>query len=198
MRILGISGTPRSGGNSEHLLTAALEPFRAKSWEFRTFLLSQHTVAPCTGCDVCRQTGTCVIDDDMQILYNAYSSCDALIVASPVYYRNITAQLKAVFDRTYAVQNSRPLAGKVAGAIAVGRGTGGGQALTLTIIHNFFLSCGAICVPGELNGVSAMADAPGDILKQPKRLKQAAILGENILRTASHIHSRDVVFTGQT
>lgn len=92
-----------------------------------------------------------------------------------------------MFDRTYAVQASRPLAGKVGGAIAIGRGTGGGQALTLTIIHNFFLSCGAICVPGELNGVSAVADAPGEILTQPKRLNQAKILGQNMLRIAEYI-----------
>lgn len=180
MRILGISGSPRVGGNSEHLLLVALEPFRAKNWEVDTFFLSQHTVAPCNGCDSCRQISSCVIDDDMTILYDAYSRCDAIIVASPVYYRNVTAQLKAVFDRTYAVRTTQPLTSKAAGAIAVGRGTGGGQALTLTIIHNFFLSCGAICVPGELNGVSAMADAPGDILGQPKRLNQARILGENI------------------
>jgi multimeric flavodoxin WrbA len=66
-----------------------------------------------------------VIDDDMGLLYEAYDRCDAIIVASPVYYRNVTAQLKAVFDRTYAVQAMRPLAGKAGGAIAVGRGTGG-------------------------------------------------------------------------
>lgn len=187
MRILGISGSPRSGGNSEHLLLTALEPFRAKSWEIETFFLSQHTIAPCTGCDSCCQTGSCVIADDMAILYDAYTRCDAVIVASPVYYRNVTAQLKAVFDRTYAVRTAWPLAGKAGGAIAIGRGTGGGQALTLTIIHNFFLSCGAICVPGELNGVSAMADAPGDILTQPKRLNQAKILGENVCNIAERL-----------
>jgi multimeric flavodoxin WrbA len=186
MRILGISGSPRAGGNTEHLLSAALEPFRVKNWDVDTFFLSQHTVAPCNGCDACGQIGTCVIDDDMVLLYEAYDHCDALLVASPVYYRNVTAQLKAVFDRTYAVQALRPLTGKAGGAIAIGRGTGGGQALTLTIIHNFFLSCGAICVPGELNGVSAMADAPGDILAQPKRLNQAKILGENVLKISEH------------
>ncbi len=44
------------------------------------------------------------------------------------------------------------------------------------------LSCGIICVPGELNGVTAVADEPGDILNQPNRLKQAEILGSNILK----------------
>ena len=57
---------------------------------------------------------------------------------------------------------TKPLAG-LWRDVAVGRGTGGGQSIALTVIHNFFLSMGVICVPGELNGVSAVADKPGDI-----------------------------------
>jgi len=74
------------------------------------------------------------------------------------------------------------LTGKLGGAISVGRGQGGGQAIVLTIIHNYYLSSGALCVPGEMNGVSAVADKPGDILSQPNRLKQARTLGENIMK----------------
>ncbi|MBN1936630.1 MAG: flavodoxin family protein [Anaerolineae bacterium] len=188
MFVIGISGSPRAGGNSEVLLKHALAPFAEQGWSVSEFLLSERKVQPCRGCDRCAETGLCVIDDDMHILYDIYARCDALIVASPVYYRNVTAQLKAVFDRTYAVRGQNPLAGllaeKVGGAISVGRGTGGGQSLALTAIHNFFLSSGLVCVPGELNGVSAVADAPGDVLMQPKRLRQARILGENVLRWA--------------
>ena len=52
------------------------------------------------------------------------------------------------------------------------------------VIYNFFLSSGVICVPGELNGVSAVADKPGDVLRDENRLRQARVLGENILRLA--------------
>ncbi len=182
MKVIGICGSPRAGGNSEILLQHALEPFRQKGWQVVEFLSSSRTVAPCDGCDSCAATGQCVIHDDMDLLYTEYTSCNAVIVASPVYYRNVTAQMKAIFDRSYATRETHPLANKVGGAIAVGRGTGGGQSLVLTIIHNFFLSSGAICVPGELNGVSAVADEPGDVLMQPKRLRQARALGENVLR----------------
>ncbi len=184
MKVIGISGSPRGNGNSEILLHHALEPFREKGWAVTEFLLSQKTVAPCSGCDGCLGTAGCVIKDDMDILYDEFESCNALIVASPVYYRNVTAQLKAVFDRSYAVREKRPLAEVAGGAIAVGRGTGGGQSMVLTVIYNFFLSSGVIAVPGELNGVSAVADKPGDILQQPNRLRQAAVLGENVLRCA--------------
>jgi len=74
-----------------------------------------------------------------------------------------------------------PLRGKLGGAIAVGRGSGSGQSIVLNVIYNFYLSSGALCVPGELNGVNAVADKPGDILSQPRRLEQARVLGRNIL-----------------
>jgi multimeric flavodoxin WrbA len=182
MKVIGISGSPRSNGNSEILLHHALEPFKENKWEVTTFLLSERIVAPCKGCDDCSSLGKCSITDDMDILYEAYETCSAIIIASPVYYRNVTAQLKAVFDRSYAARDKHPLADKLGGAIAVGRGTGGGQSIVLTVIYNYFLSSGTICIPGELNGVTAVADQPGDILQQPKRLRQARVLGENILR----------------
>lgn len=184
MKVIGISGSPRANGNTEILLHHALEPFQENGWAVVKFLLSRQTIAPCRGCDGCLRTNRCVIEDDMRELYEEFPTCDAVIVASPVYYRNVTAQLKAVFDRCYATKAERPLADKVGGAIVIGRGTGGGQGLALSIIYNFFLSSGAVCVPGELNGVTAVAGEPGEILTQPKRLRQARILGENVLRLA--------------
>lgn len=182
MKVIGISGSPRPTGNSEILLKKSLEPFKEKNWKVVEFYLSKQKVFPCNGCDKCVNSSICVIDDDMKILYEEFQDFDALIVASPTYYRNVSAQLKAVIDRTYALTNSQSLKGKLGGAITVGRGEGGGQSFTLSIIHNFFLSSGMICVPGELNGVSARADEAGDILSQSKRLQQARVLGENILK----------------
>jgi hypothetical protein len=65
--------------------------------------------------------------------------------------------------------------------MTVGRSEGAGQALTLAIIYNFVLSSGGLCVPGELNGVSARADKPGDIASQSRRLEQAKILARNVM-----------------
>jgi multimeric flavodoxin WrbA len=185
MKVIGISGSPRRCGNTEILVKYALEPFRESGWEVREFFLSENMINPCIGCESCRKTGSCAIQsDDMDFIYNEFPSCDALIIGSPAYYRNVTAQLKALFDRCYGFGERRPLEGKVGGAIAVGRGEGGGQSIVLNIIHNFFLSSGAICVPGELNGISARADKCGDILNQEKRLLQAKVLGGNVLKHA--------------
>ncbi|MFX1323882.1 MAG: flavodoxin family protein [Promethearchaeota archaeon] len=184
MNIMGISGTPRKKGNSEILLRYALKPFQNNGWNIKVFLLSELSINPCNACDSCRDTGECNINDDMDRIYDAFRWCDAIIISSPVYSRNVSAQLLAVLDRHYAVNIERPLEGKVGGAIAIGRGTCGGQTITINAIYTWMLSCGIICVPGELNGVTAVADKPSDILNQENRLTQAEILGSNIQRIA--------------
>ena len=189
MNVLGISGTPRKNGNSEILLQYALRPFEKQGWQIRHFCLSEITIHPCRGCEECKKQGRCVIEDDMHQIYEAFRWCDALIISSPVYSRNISAQLLAVLDRHYAVRLERPLEGKAGGAMAVGAGTCGGQTITINAIYNWMLSCGVICVPGELNGVTAVASEPGDILKQENRLKQAEILGINVLNVAKKLRS---------
>ena len=181
MHVLGISGTPRKGGNSEILLTAALEPFNNAKWDITKILLSEKNIGMCRGCDYCCKHNKCIINDDMDEIYRTYSYFDAIIISAPAYWRNVPAQLKAVFDRTYAIKDRR-LEGKLGGAISVGRGSSGGQSIVLNIIHNFYLSSGVLCVPGELNGVTASADKPGDILNQPRRIEQARILGKNIIK----------------
>jgi multimeric flavodoxin WrbA len=185
MKVIGISGSPRKDGNTEILVRYALEPFREKGWEVSEFFLSTRSIKPCIACEMCADSVICSIrDDDMNYLLDELEDCDALIIGSPAYYRNVTAQLKALFDRSYVFRNRKLLEGKLGGAIAVGRGEGGGQSLVLSIIYNYYLSSGALCVPCEINGLSARADKPGDILKQEKRLRQARLLGENILKYA--------------
>lgn len=183
MKVIGISGSPRKDGNTEILVREALKPFYEKGWEVTEFFLSEKTINPCIGCETCIETGTCTIEgDDMELILSELEGCDALIIGSPAYYRNVTAQLKALFDRSFVYKKGRLLEGRLGGAIAVGRGEGGGQSLVLSIIHNYYLSSGALCVPCEINGLSARADKPGDILKQENRLRQARVLGENIIK----------------
>ena len=188
MIVLGISGTPRPNGNSDHLLTHAIRPFLENGWEAIILKLSALNVKPCDGCEICAKTGECILEDDMPKFYEAFSSCHALVISTPVYYRNISSRLQAVFERHYACKQEQPLRGKPGGAIAVGRSTGGGgQAIAISIIHNWLLTCGAICVPGELNGITAAADKPGDILRQENRLNQARTLGVNVMTTAEKL-----------
>jgi multimeric flavodoxin WrbA len=106
MKVIGISGSPRRDGNTEILVRHALEPFREKGWEVTEFFLSSKTINPCIGCETCIETGVCCIEgDDMETLLGEFENCDALIIGSPAYYRNVTAQLKALFDRSFVFKN---------------------------------------------------------------------------------------------
>jgi len=133
------------------------------------------------------ETGACAIVDDAATLFEELAACDAVIIGSPVYYRNVTAQLKALFDRSFSYRGRAPLAGKPGGAVTVGRGEGGGQSIVLAVIYNYLLSCGALPVPGELNGLSARADRLGDILAQENRLRQARVLAQNVMQYAEKL-----------
>ena len=188
MKAVGISGSPRKSGNTECLVRECLNEFAVQGWAISEFYLSEKIIKPCIGCEICVERHICAItDDDMAKLYDELTDCDAVIIGSPVYYRNVTAQLKAVFDRSFSDKQNKLLMGKPGGAITVGRGEGGGQSMVLTIIYNYLLSCGALPIAGELNGLSARADKPGDILKQERRLKQARILAQNVILYAEKL-----------
>jgi multimeric flavodoxin WrbA len=80
--VLGISGTPRKGGNSEILLESSLEPFYNRNWNVIKIFLSENKINPCIGCDFCIKNGFCNINDDMDKIYAAYKECDAIIISS--------------------------------------------------------------------------------------------------------------------
>ena len=190
MNVIGISGTPRKKGNSELLLRYALKPFEKEGWNVKIFLLSELNINPCKACDSCKKNGFCIIKDDMHKIYEAFRWCNAIIISSPVYFLNASAQLLSLLQRHYAVDGEKPLEGKVGGAITVGGGQTGGQTITLNAIYTWMLSCGIICVPGELFGVKAVAGKPGDILNQENQLRQAEILGFKVLKTAKLLQKK--------
>ena len=182
--VLAVSGSPRKEGNTELLINAALEPFIKEGHSVQKFFMSGKSVAPCNACEACAEDGVCIINDDYQEVLEKLFLCDAMILGSPVYSRNITGQLLSLFNRNHCITHKRPFKDKICfgGAIAVG-GSPNSQGITLTVLHNFLLSLGVCCVPAILNGVSVVAREKGAVLSQPKSLNEAKVLGENILRT---------------
>ena len=99
MNILIISGSPRKGGNTE-LLAEAFAKGAVKHHHVEIVSVRDVKVNPCLGCNACFKTnGTCVQKDDMPVIYEKMSQADMLVIASPVYFYGISAQLKAVIDR---------------------------------------------------------------------------------------------------
>jgi multimeric flavodoxin WrbA len=162
MKITGISGSPNAGGNNEKILEMALGMAEEKGFETEKILLSKLHILPCTDCRVCRKKKECSIHDDMDAVYETLETSDGIIVSSPVYFGCITAQLKALFDRTLLLRrNGFLLKGKVGGAMAVGAARNGGQEFTIQAIHSWMHIHGMVVV-GDASHFGGIAVKPAD------------------------------------
>ena len=103
MRVLGIAGSPRRGGNTDLLLAEVMKGAASQGAEVKTIVLNDLDIAPCQHCDACLKKGNCRIDDDMQILYPKLRQADAVVIASPIYWFTVSAQTKLFMDRWYAL-----------------------------------------------------------------------------------------------
>ena len=125
MKIVGIMGSPRRGGNTEILLDHALAVAQEMGTIVSKISLRGKAIANCTGCLKCMKTGRCVIKDSMQGVYKEMLESDGIIWATPVYFWSMSSLTKVVMDRTYALTFPRlQLANKVGGVILVARNRG--------------------------------------------------------------------------
>ncbi len=162
MKIAGISGSPRKNENSEQLINTALNIAEDRNFEVDRIFLSEQTVSPCTACYACSGAKRCAIEDDMIRIYPRLESADAILVASPVYFGCMTAQLKALFDRTLLLRKQGMLlSNKIGGAIAVGGSRNGGQEKTVQAIHDWMHIHGMIVV-GDNSHFGGIVYAPAE------------------------------------
>jgi multimeric flavodoxin WrbA len=160
MKITGISGSPNSGGNNEKIIEMALDIVKEQGYKTDKIFLSKHEVKPCNDCGVCRKSKICPIDDDMAQIYEKLETSKAIIVSSPVYFGSVTAQIKALFDRSVLLRrNGFLLKGKVGGAVAVGGSRNGGQEFTIQAIHSWMHIHGMIVV-GDMSHFGGIALKP--------------------------------------
>ena len=101
-RIVALVGSVRKGGNTD-LLAQAFAESAGKRHEVELVSVADYAVYPCIGCNRCYTTDEhrCFWNDDMQQIYDKLKQADVLIIASPVYFYGISAQLKAVIDRLH-------------------------------------------------------------------------------------------------
>lgn len=102
MKVLGIVGSPRKGGNTDILVREVLKGASARGAETEIVYLNDLIITPCQGCDHCKKGDSCVKQDDMQGLYEKIRTADAMVVGSPIYMAHVTAQVKLMIDRMYA------------------------------------------------------------------------------------------------
>jgi multimeric flavodoxin WrbA len=117
MKTVAILGSPRPKSNSTALARMILEKTRAQGAETREFVLNKLQFKGCQGCETCKtKLAHCVVDDDLTPVLEAVKEADAVIMASPNYFGEVSGQFKSFFDRTYSYLNpdfsSRLNAGK--------------------------------------------------------------------------------------
>ena len=103
MKILVITGSPRKNGNSNTLTDNFIKGANEAGHNVVRFDSAFKNVHPCVACNKCGMNGQCVFKDDFEFIRNNIVDADAVVFATPMYYFGISAQIKAVIDRFYAI-----------------------------------------------------------------------------------------------
>ncbi|MHB8829208.1 MAG: flavodoxin family protein [Syntrophales bacterium] len=189
IKVLGIYGSPRRGGNTDVLLDEALRGAREAGAKIEALRVSDFNITPCRGCHDCSRQGICKIEDDMQDIYPRLLDADIVILASPIYFYGVTGWAKALIDRSQALWERKytlhdpalsDQAQKKKGFFISVGGTKGqrlfeGTSLTVKYFFDAFNASYA----GDL--LFRKVDANGDIDKYPEALPQALAAGKKLV-----------------
>lgn len=106
MKVIAFNASPRKNGNTKSLLEAVLKGAESKGAETRLINLNELNIKGCQGCEACKKDlGKCVQKDDLSPLLQEMATCDAVVLGTPIYYYQVSAQLKALIDRFYCFIN---------------------------------------------------------------------------------------------
>jgi multimeric flavodoxin WrbA len=176
MKILGVSCSPRKDGNTVAMLNEALAAAKKEGADVELFSVAGKNTQPCDGCWDCTKTGKCHIKDDVAVVQDKMIAADGIIFGTPIYFWGMTAQAKAIMDRTISLNTpARSIANKVCGVVASCGSLGMVDALkdySYYIIQRRMLPA---------NQVSAYLMGPADLKKMEKCLKALNDLGRQMV-----------------
>jgi len=176
MRIAAVIGSPNGmKGNTGKMLQAMLDGATSAGAEVEVFSLADLEVKPCRGCSVCHIKGECVIKDGFQSIRDGMLKADAIVLASPNYIFNVSAQMKAVLDRCCGPLHCQAFVGKY-GAAVVTAGGGGCEEVAEYMVR-FLRAMGC----RTLGGVGATARGLADPGERQGALDSAAKLGRDLV-----------------
>ncbi len=190
MRVLGIFGSPRRGGNTDILLEETLKGAEGEGAEVDRLYVTDYVITPCKECHGCDETGRCVILDDMEKVYPKLIESDLIVLASPIFFYGVTAWVKALIDRSQALWARKYLVkdptfrreGKRRKGFFISVGATKGKKVFEGAILSakYFFDTFDAEYAGEL--VIRGVDGKGDILKHPEALQQAYEAGRRLVR----------------
>ena len=180
MKALGISGSPRIGGNTESAVKRVLDRLERVGCQTEFFSLGEYPVKPCQACYACAKEKRCVLNDpNFDLLYPKFLEADAIILGAPVWFGSATPQIMSLIDRVGSVarRGENRLRHKIGASIAVARRAG--KNFTFAQLNYFFLISEMI-VPGSTYWNVADARDKGDIEKDEEGLVTLDHLADNI------------------
>ena len=182
MFALAINGSPRKGGNTEALLDHALKPLAAAGWQTERMQVGARKIRGCIACYKCfeNKDQRCAVQNDIfNDVMAKMITAEALILGSPTYFTDVTAELKALLDRSglVALANGRIFRGKIGAAVVAVR-RGGATHVFDTINHMFMMS--QMIVPGSTYWNMGLGLDKGEVLQDAEGLNNMENLGETI------------------
>lgn len=187
MNILGINSSPRIGGNSDILLDNALDGAQSIGAKTEKVILNNLKFSPCQECEDLKDDGRCIIEDDMQNLYRKIEKADVLILASPIFFGSLSAQMKMMIDRFQCVWRAKYILKK---DIFKKKKTGAFISVAASRRKDFFNNAKSI-IKDFFAIVNAAykeelfcsgVEKKGDVLRKQNCLKKAYELGKGIAK----------------
>jgi len=188
LKVLGIAGSPRRGGNTDRLLGEVMRGAASRGAKVKTIILNNLEISPCQHCDACLEKGKCKVQDDMQMVYRELEQADRIVLASPVHFMGVTAQVKAMIDRCQSLWARKyvlklPPLGDRRERKGFFISVGGRKSANLfepalATVKSLFKVLD-ITYAGEL--LFRNVDEKGDITKHPDALQQAFLAGQRLV-----------------
>jgi multimeric flavodoxin WrbA len=182
VRIIGISGSPRAGGNTDIVLLEALAAAKDEGAEVGLIRISDYRLEPCSACQACSTSKKCAIDDDCEKIYQEILRADGVILGSPSYFQAVTAQMKTFIDRIgflALARGRKDFAGKVGGVIAVARRSGLSSTCSQMLT---FLTAVRMTIPSG-GRAFAIARQKGEVTRDKEGMESARYLGKMMAKT---------------
>lgn len=181
MKVLAINGSARKDGNTAILINAVFEELNIAGIETEMIQFSGNVIEPCKACWACGGQKNCVHRKDMfQKVFDKMKNADGIILGSPVYSANISANMQAFLERAAVVCDMNPglLKHKVGAPVAAARR--GGALNAIDSMNHFFLNH-EMFVVGSTYWNMAYGQMPGDVLNDKEALANMANLAENMI-----------------